>query len=86
MGSVSSLGWTSTSFSWSAPKPGIDTTVVVECVVSAIFALVDVRSSIGVEAAFTTGDLLRSSVGGDGLGDWVHCRLAGGNSKSALSS
>jgi hypothetical protein len=64
-GSVSSVGWTSTSLSWSVTKPGIGIVVVVECV-AAIFALVDVCSSIGV--AFIVGDLLRSRVGDDSLG------------------
>ena len=43
--------------SWNVTKPGIGIVVVVECV-AAIFALVDVCSSIGV--AFTISDLLRS--------------------------
>ena len=43
--------------SWNATKPGIGIVVAVERV-AAIFALVDVCSSIGV--AFTISDLLRS--------------------------
>ena len=64
--SVSSVGWTSTSLSWSVTKLGISIVVVVECV-AAIFALVDVCTSIGI--AFIIGDLLRSCIGDDSLGN-----------------